>query len=289
MTTLSQCSRQYYYNYYLYTGGWSKDSDIRNRQAYRLKQLQNIFSITGTTVHETVKNILEGQLNPDGIIELQRVISSNVKKYYKDAKMSKSKFFEIPKQTHMLTEIYYDNDISTDNKQKINETVMNCSKTIFQSIDDIALIKKGKQILELDELRSFNFKNLFECYLKIDLLTRDNEGRYFITDWKTGKLNSENGEQLLLYAFYVSQKYGVPAKSIECRLCYLSTGDVVTYTFDEDDFERMEERLVLDYSRMHSYIKEGTKNTAIDEKYFEKSSHNCKNCNFREMCEYTNQ
>lgn len=285
MKMLSECQRKYFYNYYLYNGGWLADADERKRQAYRLKKLQNIYMLFGTAVHSTIKELLAGKFTPDESIILQRRIGSEIKAYYNESVNGKNYFIKHPNQSKMLSEVYYDNDIPDILKQKTNENVMKFSKAIFENLYSVSKISEGHQIIELDELKSFEFENQFTCFLKIDLLTKDESGKYYVYDWKTGKYNDEHPIQLLAYAFFVSRQYGISPEQIECKLCYWETDDVISFTFTNSDFAMFEERLALDFHQMQGYLQNISENTPRSEEWFERSGHNCKTCNFREMCQ----
>ena len=92
---------------------------------------------------------------------------------------------------------------------------------MFQRVLKIYL-KSETVIIENDEdiFSSINYDSL-KVYSKIDLLYKDYDGYYVIVDWKTGKASDSDKEQLLVYAWYVMEEYGVHYSRIKGRIEYL--------------------------------------------------------------------
>lgn len=288
LKTLTECKRKYFLNYYLSHNGWLREVANSKKQAYKLKCLQNIYSITGSAIHSNIKKIILNDTTLKDSRSLQKAIAQEIKNYYKNSKQNIEQFALYPKKYPTLHEIYYHCDIQDDTKDKINNTVIQCSKNVFENETIMGLHDKNLEILEVDELKSFDFAGLFNCYLKIDLLCRDSNGNYYIFDWKTsGHYNSDHAGQLLLYTYYVAKVYGVSADRVESQLIYLHSNNNLSFVYDDGDMNALEYRFFRDFEIMKEFIIDGTVNTPVtDDKFIQTSNKKCcNNYNFREMCQ----
>lgn len=65
--------------------------------------------------------------------------------------------------------------------------------------------------------------------VRIDLLSKDRDGTYVISDWKTGEPrdSDEHQFQMNTYALYAHSKLGISEDSLQTKLVFLRTGDTV--------------------------------------------------------------
>ena len=116
---------------------------------------------------------------------------------------------------------------------------------VSKTFEDI--LKPETVIIENDEdiFSSINYESL-KVYSKIDLLYKDYDGYYVIVDWKTGKASDNDKEQLLVYAWYVMERYSVHYSRIKGRIEYLLDGHAEEVIFKPDDLEFIKDKVSND-------------------------------------------
>ena len=149
------------------------------------------------------------------------------------------------------------------------------------------ILKDEVVILENDEevFSSFEYNNL-KIYSKLDLLYKDLDGYYVIVDWKTGKDSMDDKEQLLVYAWYVMQKYSVHHSKIKGRVEYLLDGYFEEILFKNEDIEYIKSKVENDLKIINYYLEDINLNKPKEKLVFEKTlkKYKCENCKFRLLC-----
>src|SRR5690606_3120172 len=56
--TLDECARKYYWQYYGSHNGWERDAPALAKEAYRLKQLTNLYLVLGDALHQAAASAL---------------------------------------------------------------------------------------------------------------------------------------------------------------------------------------------------------------------------------------
>ena len=144
---------------------------------------------------------------------------------------------------------------------------------------------ESSTIITIDELKEFDFNGV-KSYVKIDALYQnENTQQFIVVDWKSGKGNEIEVEQLLLYVYFVHKMYTIPAQEIEARLEYLADGDCASYRFTDNDMQIAEEIINSDIKKMQRYLFDKERNIPLPEAYFPANeSSKCKYCNYIELC-----
>ncbi|MGG1940406.1 PD-(D/E)XK nuclease family protein [Paenibacillus polymyxa] len=290
--SLSMCSRQYYLNYYVSPFGRRRDSTSFKQHAFRLKHLQKLPMIFGSSVHEQIHrtvNQLDDLTEPPVEQEIMANIRDDLNKAYCDSKYRQHMWYDRPSDYRMLAEIYYDNELSleaiSDTQEKLPATVRNlvsCNTMI-----DLFQRRKETELITAERFRCMEVNGV-KVWVVLDLLFRDlGKGTYVVTDFKSGKRKHDDHTQLILYARYIKEAFQISSlEQIELRNEYLSEGSIVTYTPTTYDFEKIEYLIQTSIEWMRSYLQDAEHNIPLEMEAFEQTKHQgmCKNCQYRELC-----
>lgn len=292
MKTLNSCEREYYYTYYGSHNGWIFTSSEEQKIAWRLKKLTNLWMCFGEAVHKQIRGIINlckvdkskimnaSRFNEVTLNQLRTIIKESINKYITN------EWNEYPRGV-MLQEYYYGNKISKSVGEELKEKLIQCSNNFYVSITFEDILKDEVVILENDEevFSSFEYNNL-KIYSKLDLLYKDLDGYYVIVDWKKGKDSMDDKEQLLVYAWYVMQKYSVHHSKIKGRVEYLLDGYFEEILFKNEDIEYIKSKVENDLKIINYYLEDINLNKPKEKLVFEKTlkKYKCENCKFRLLC-----
>ena len=188
----------------------------------------------------------------------------------------------------MLLEYYYDGKLEREDILEIKERIEQCVENIFES-KTFFDINKGEylDILEVDEGNfDYFFHEGVKVFALIDLLYLDNDRNIVIVDWKTGKQNEEDREQLLVYLLYVMEKYNVPVEKVKGRVEYLLQGEHVEYSFTNEDVEHIRNRISLEINVINALLVDEKNNIPKDKDTFIMCDEDfkCNKCKYRRLC-----
>ena len=246
----------------------------------------------GDVVHREIKGIINickkdktkfmnaTRFNEITLNKLRNIIRESIQKY------NTKEWDEYPKGI-MLQEYYYGDKISKQIGDELKERLIKCVNNFYVSKTFEEILKEETIIIENDEdiFSSINYEGL-KVYSKIDLLYKDYDGYYVIVDWKTGKISDGDKEQLLVYAWYVMEKYGVHYSRIKGRIEYLLDGHVEEILFKLDDIEYIKSKVLNDLKIINYYLDDISLNKAKKKEEFQKTfkTYKCANCKFRMLC-----
>lgn len=276
-------------NYYGSYNGWNIGGSEETRRLYRLKNLKPIDALFGEVFHQTVqysiRNFYKDIINPD--IFKQRLYRALALKY-RESKYCFEQWKSYPKMYAMISEIYYNSDLTREQADRLSEKIETCCKNIFRSDSFQEIIRDNDaKIKEIEDLQHFTFQDL-KVYVKLDTLFQSRiKNKWIILDWKTfSKPKVEDEEQLLFYMFYLTQVHNIKPEDIETRVEYVLLNDSKTYIFNEEDFEFVKGKLGHDIEVLKSYLIDVDNNIPMSQENFkqQKSASNCSRCNYREVC-----
>ncbi|TLS53783.1 PD-(D/E)XK nuclease family protein [Paenibacillus antri] len=282
------CQLKYYYHYYLSHGGWLFNSATpESAAAYRLKQITNLYLVFGESLHKAAEKLIERisrkQSLPDSDA-VQRVIRNDLNRAYAES-LDPQRWQQQPKQRIMLHELYYEGALSEKAISTMTERRKACADRLLASKTLQELLHEERaEILEVEKLNT-QLIHETKTYVKMDLLYRLGD-QYVIADWKTGKENQGHEIQLLQYASYVSEHYGVPAENIVIRLEYLLGGNHEEMYVEAGFEEKMNDFIGESLHWMKAKLDDDYFNKAKPMEHFEsaRSPFLCKSCNFKQIC-----
>ncbi|WP_169732331.1 RecB family exonuclease [Cohnella thermotolerans] len=286
-----ECKRNYWYSYYGAFGGWQNESSNLTRHIYRLKTLQSIHMVFGSSVHNQIQrftnNVRSTRLPSE--TEIISNIRSDLNKAYQDSRYRQRLWVENPGDYKMLMEIYYDNDLPLDVIEEYQTKLPLVAKNLISSETVNDLFRRGDEIevIAAERFRCIE-RNGIKIWVVMDLVFRDKlTGKYVIVDFKTGKSSANDVIQLVLYAWFIQQIFGIVSlDQIELRSEYLADGRTVTYTPSSFDLEKTEYLLNTSIEWMRSYLLDIDQNIPAEMDEFEQTTNQrtCQLCSFRELC-----
>lgn len=291
---LTTCERKYFYHYYGGHNGWELwRAPQEQQEIYLLKKLNNKYSLSGDIVHKAIKNYINNSI----VNSQEGGIDKNIDKYISEAinsfkmhiyssKKYGSTWTPKIKGFEMLQEFYYEEGLDNDEQIYISNNMRNCLNTFVNSKTLSEMMKEDIEVIENDEDKIAEFYHEgTKVYVKVDLLYKIGD-KYVIVDWKTGKEDDEDENQVLLYSKYVSEIYDVDPSNIVCRLEYLKTGDNREFQFEREDIEDMNYLIQGNIAKMNEYLEDLTLNKPKPVETFSKCNNGimCNNCNFRKKC-----
>jgi CRISPR/Cas system-associated exonuclease Cas4 (RecB family) len=288
----SDCLRSYWFSYYGAFGGWQNGASHLSKHIYRLKTLQSVHMVFGSSVHKQIHCLVSDGENLNRLPTDTQIITSirsDLNKAYQDSKHRQSLWTERPSDYNMLMEIYYDNELSLDviseykiKMPSVTQNLLLCKTffDLFQRRDEIELVAA--------ERFRFMEKQGLKIWVVMDLVYRDYKtGKYVIVDFKTGRSSANDATQLALYAWFIKQAFSIESlENIELRSEYLADGKTVTYTPSTFDLEKTEYLLHTSIERMRSYLLDIEQNVPVEMEAFEQTTNHrmCQLCSFKELC-----
>ncbi len=288
--TLNKCEREYFYTYYGYHNGWEDSSDKETQEIYKCKKLTCKNILAGNIIHNKAKDFINMITSPNNFLftpsTLERHITVSIFTFRDNC--IKSKGFNSnwnPKINtfDMLSEYFYGDDISQYEGEEIKALITKCICNIalsytFEDIFDNELV-----VLEnsRDDFPSFTINDT-KVFALLDLLYVNSQGKYVIVDWKTGRESESHRLQMLVYAKYVVETYGVNIQDIICRLEYLSCGRNKEYTFSNNDLLEVDKIIISSTNKFKDYLEDPVLNKPKNISHF-KTITNIKTCH---LCKY---
>ena len=295
MNILKECPRSYYYNYYLGHNGWFRDAEPIRKTVYKLKKLTNIYMVKGSALHEQVKIAIEEIKDGKEVAyktenDMRNAVVNKLKEAVVESmsNLSSGKFNNTCKGM-MLQEYYYGGSISKENGDKIKEDIKVCIDNLFicKTFDRLSSLTTVK-IIEIDETGFDNclFIDGVKLYFKVDLIYEEENGEVWVVDWKTGKYSEDDKEQLLMYAYYVTNKYGIDINKIHGRIEYLLSGETYEINYEKGDLIYATNKIKEDIEIINSYLEDVNINKPVEvDRFIEKiDKKECMNCKFKELC-----
>lgn len=288
--TQKQCSWKYYCQYYGSKQTKAKSDENKSRLQY-LAGLSNKSLVAGEIIHSVVAAYFrKGKQNEiwsaDRLVNFALSILRAAIQYSKDERAGKHKIFTYPPP--ILKEIYYG---SIDEKalyQEIADRLQTSLKNFHQSelfahlrmngIKADAIIE-GKCIYTLPE------------HIKVDGvidLAFHDQGKFWITDWKTGKVEEEETSlQLLSYALWATRQKGIPKEAVNIQKAYLLDNRLEPLEYSEEQLGRAKVRIMQDVEILRELDEFGIEGR--HEAFTKcKQPRICNLCPFQEVCDKSN-
>lgn len=286
---LRECMYKYYLTYYQSWNGWRQDSPEECRQAYMIKNMTNMYMFVGSIVHDVIEKIIkegiETGIHPsvetaeDMVVQKLRRgwIESEQKRWQKNAK-----------QYTNLAEHYYKEELTHDRLQYFKQKTISCMRGFY----DTPLYKVIKQLkpedwITIEEFQSFKLKDGEGVSVKIDTGFRHN-GCVYLIDWKTGKVNHDVIEQLVVYAMYaLKMGWAKRPEDIIIVPIYLSfTGDKNHALESSVSMKQINHQASI-IKKEYPILEQAHTNKDDKAFFFDKrtdDSRSCDRCHFRDIC-----
>ncbi len=285
-TTLTECRRRYWYQYYLKWDGWNFDAPAERKLAYRLSQMTALPLLAGLAAHEAIRLLLEGvrgRARIDGPPEEHA--AAHMRRVWTDAKQRR--WLGRPKQYPPVFELYYDDGVPKEEIIRFGEIARRAVRN-FAASELFADIRATdpRDWLAVDDAIDFNDPDVFtvdgcRVWARPDFAMRRGE-RCEIYDWKTGTPKPEDRLQILSYALHARDRWGFAASQIEGIAVYLGEA-VQIERFPVDDLAL---EGVLEIIRRDLAVMKSLDQVAADPEKFPTidDARTCAQCFFQEIC-----
>lgn len=200
--TLRECARKYFLNYYESWLGWQKNAPERKQKAYLLKQLTNKYMWPGSITHEVLEYVVKSFRSTGTWISLQDAQELGISKLRSGWISSTKKEWKNNKKAINLFEHYYGEGLSKEETDRCKKIVLDSIKGFYSSrMAQIIQTLKQEDWITLEDFQKFEMGDGSEVSVKIDLGFKHNN-KIFLLDYKTGKVNNDTINQLVVYAMY---------------------------------------------------------------------------------------
>ena len=285
--TFRECKRKYYYNYYGAHNGWEAKAPEEAKQAYRLKNLDGIYLILGTGVHDIAEFTCRKLQNDNTLPEEKELVDkvrNLLNKAYKDSQNTDA-WYRSPKQNSLLQEFYYGDGLSDRLIDTIKERMMQSVPNLLSSESITEIVRDRCDIKITEDMDTFMVGDT-PVYAIPDLVYKDSEGSWIVVDWKTGKEYDSHPAQITVYAIYIMEKFNLKADQVKGRVEYLLTGHNRDVEITDGTVDEVKKEIVESIEDMKEYLEDEKENIPKSKDEFPLTSHTrfCKWCNFYEMC-----
>ena len=293
----ADCKRRHYWNRYGMWGGWDAGASEEARMAYRLKQMQNKWSLIGGAVEDAVLDVLERR-RVKSEFSVEASLNLAMKKLRTAWTSHCSEVWRIkPKRCTCISEIYYD-EISVNAGEdrerwgkQVKQRTEICLRNFYAHVlprlpevtyDDMVPFARPEQ----GDPEHFHIGNI-KVYAIPDWVYRLGE-KFIIHDWKTGVRREKHKDQLQLYGLWSQMKHSESPENIKLYVEYLESGEFSEIEYSSEIANLLCDKINSSVREMKKYLKDGDteKNEPLEKDAFPKTDDytRCKNCNYRELC-----
>jgi hypothetical protein len=286
------CQRQYYWRYYAPYGGNSPEETGDRTLYYTLGRLTNLSALTGSTVHIIARDALvaarEGRPWGAGVhaATADMLLSQALTRSLKGCQRILS---DRQRQSVLLIEHYFHQPLDENHA---HATVRLYIEALLAHPAFLRALADGQHLMLVDEVRRYIFDGV-PVFCVPDVLMKYPDGSYWLVDWKTGNVVTENletaHEQLALYTLYLCQVKGVQPEAIQCEVVDLRRRTAYQWQLTALERDMARERVHSSVSEMQKRLRDIEKNQAHRNDYPQTSllgedNNPCDRCPFRGVC-----
>ena len=265
---LNTCPRKFYYRYVKF---YNVDfSDSLKETKRKLDHMYEIRFLLGSIVHGAIKRqfdqLSRGRPAPgyDAAINYISRVIENVKENPEDyiiealngKEIKKSQITEIGKKAKEMIDIFF-----------------------FEIFDSY----KNLKIVTYDEDYHFIEIEGHKFWLVPDLITQSDDGRIYITDWKTDSsyAGAMDDWQMKLYILWALKESLSDLEHLRAEVVFLDTGESKEYNTSHKDMDSFKNDLVEKSKELFEYI-----NSRSKESDFQRCENEeiCMSCGFKLYC-----
>ena len=222
--TLRECAWKYHLMYHVAWEGWLTSAPQEKSRAYMLKNMTNLPMWVGSIVHDIIEDIITIGRKTGKWKTLEQAQHAGIQALRKGWKQSTDKRWQIsPKKNINLAEHFYQEKIDSDRLATYKTKRLQSLKALYDgSLFTIMKNIPKKDWLTIEDFAKFKLNTGEEVAVKIDTGFRY-QGKVYLLDWKTGKVNDAVIDQLITYGIYaLKQKWADKLKDIVIIPVYLA-------------------------------------------------------------------
>jgi CRISPR/Cas system-associated exonuclease Cas4 (RecB family) len=232
---LNFCNRAYYYRY---IAGALKYSPVLNvPKIKRLKSLKSKFVLQGTLIHDAI----EDQIT-------QHYLGRNVnQESAQEQYLKRLNGFQVTADD-MITEYFNGEQKDTTFFDDIRVSGIEMLDTFFRIVWPNL---KPLEYLKHEKFDKFYISKI-PVTVKLDYITKNNDGKLVLSDWKTGRERKESNLQIGIYVLFAMEQYDMLSEDIFSEVIYLgSSGRPRPHKFSTDQLDEIKGIITNDFERMN--------------------------------------
>ena len=262
------CQRKFYFRYVKFYDV-SKGDLLRSTKNMIERKYTNINFLLGKIVHDAIKRQFD-QLSrgrdvsdPDPILKFISRTSEEIRENPKD----------------FIIESLNGEEILPEAIIKIEKEAVRQFKIFFNEYFGFF---KDLVIMEHEEYCYFEINDC-RFYLMPDIVTKSNDGVFYITEWKTDSTYSQGIDewQMNLYILWALTKHNIELENLKAEVVFLDIGDSSDYSVTETVLEKFKVELISEAEKLFNNIDEKSEmkdfKKCVDEKI-------CVRCGYNEYC-----
>ncbi|HET6163949.1 MAG TPA: PD-(D/E)XK nuclease family protein [Planctomycetota bacterium] len=278
------CKRRYWFRYYAFWGGWSRDAPELARKAYFFSKMGSLAMLVGSAVHETIADVLRALTTG----RVPRSPFEQVRARMNDAwRASKEERWRTvgPKQAPPLFEHYYGVAVDSGTTARLGEQAQRCVRHFLEGDVYRAIAKAGREsVRSIDTLETTELGGV-ACFVAPDF-AYDADGATHLVDWKTGSARDDHALQLLAYAEFARRKWDVPPERLRAVDVLLDEGRSVAVPVDATRLDDAVAQVRASAAAMRAALSDPPRNVARREDLPPTTdARECRRCFFREICD----
>jgi hypothetical protein len=285
-----RCQRQYYFSNIM---AYHNTNDKRRREAYILKQLQNLPAWRGRLFDKGIERFVIPAIKNGEFIDFEQVTQQTIELAHQQFAFSKARKYRDPgtkkgaagDEFCALFPHEYGLGVSHEEFESVLQDIVCCFENLQRLAEFLDYIRQRKWY-GVQRTLSFNLDEV-AVEGRPDLLFFRGEGQLTIIDWKTeSNETSDNRPQLLAYALGAIR--GWPQARLEELEIYeanVMKDEVRRHHVTERDLLETEDFIFSSIFRIRSLIQGGKFSDQHPEDYeLANSPNTCQYCSFRKLC-----
>jgi hypothetical protein len=282
--TFESCRRRYWFRYYAFWGGWSRDAPEIARKAYFFSKMSTVRMLLGVAVHETIADVLRALKSGREAKSPFEQVRTRMNDAWRASKEERWRTVG-PKQAPPLFEHYYGLPVPAEETARLREQAQRCLQSFLESDVYRSIVRAGAaSFRSIDTLEVAELGGV-ACFVAPDFAFDDGD-KTWLLDWKTGGERDDHELQLLAYAAFARQKWDLPAERLRATDLMLDDGRALEVAIDAERLAGAAETIRTSADAMRAVLSDTTKNVARKEALPPTTDvRECRRCFFREICD----
>jgi hypothetical protein len=295
-TDFEECQRRRYWNKYGKWGGWSAAADPLKRQAYRLDQMDNLYSVLGQAVENGAMHMLRSQ-QAGGACGVEEAYDKVVKPFmnsaWSDSKQGRWK--DSPKKYKCLHEHYY-GTLPPERERETTSELVEQAKRCLRNFSELVLPRLAGVAREMEiavqlpgmggDAENFYCEDV-KIYAIPDFVYR-RDGAIHIHDWKAGRRKDSHRRQVAVYGLWADTKHRRADEDICVYIEYLDAGEIVADAVGADELAQVKAEIEMSVADMTEMLVDAdrARNEPLPKEEWELAldPNSCRWCRFFELC-----
>ena len=284
-----RCRRENWYARYRAWNWWGEEPRGEKYQAMVLKQLDSIPAFAGSCVHAAIEKWF--QHKKAGTDMSQEELFEEARELFREGwrQSSTDAWKTRPNKLTHLEEHHFGIEVSKERTDRVRQLFEVCADNFFKS-PTLEPVRRAHpdSWRSVEALDSYQFLGV-KVYAVPDFAYLDEDQTAHIWDWKTGRPRQEDDFQLLTYALYACEKWGIEPEKIRLYASYLATGDVKEIPITLERLSEAQDVMSNSLREMRDIHYDPDEDPAVLEDWPTTGAPEaCNRCRFREICEGAN-